>query len=549
MSFGKSLLLLAIPAAVFGVVVLELFSGDPQSSSASLDVVRSAPARGGGTDPSNVEASEPVVAADSLSTGSSEHDGPTRSLVADASLMMATLRGRVFAVSGDLPPSVRVLCSDGRAVESEADGSFSLAMLEPGEHRVWAEADGLVSAATPSLRVGPGETIDGIELVLESGRHTFGCVTTTGGELVSGATVLGRVPAPCGSRGDAASPRPWFPERRTVSDADGYFRLGPFPAGQMHLEVDHAAYSARAMLCATGAEGVVIELHPARGIHGTVISAITGEPVPVTQATLLFSRGEESGPYQRVSAPIGIPSRDGAEGRFFVEVPPMAYVRVLVHTVDHEPVLSAPIRLIREITRSIELTAGGGVPLNGRVEDETGAPIAGAKLRIVAAEGAEGLVQGGPPVLLANCTSAADGRFETGPVGSGSYRIDVQRSGYRDPAATIVTVAAGQDVPPIVMRLSPTGSVWGQVKVDRSLTDGTVWIVAYRSVPGEEPAEVRAEIDSESGEGVFLFDDLVPGTYRVELRLGPPSESASVAFTTAEVTPGDQAQASIGFAD
>ena len=205
-----------------------------------------------------------------------------------------------------------------RAV-SDADGTFVLRGLEPGDYAVRARAAGYARGAPIRLEVRSGAAAT-IRLVLGRRAVVAGLVQDNLGRPLAGALVL--------SLGG--------PGRIVRTGADGSFRLEVDSSASQPVLV-HAAGYAPARLTATPGEAVVVVLEPARAgaSHGLAIRGmirVGGEPAEGLLLLAVDARKEKPAPASGVLA-----ATSGPGGVFAIPVPaPGTYEVAVFRRHGHE---------------------------------------------------------------------------------------------------------------------------------------------------------------------------------------------------------------------
>lgn len=199
---------------------------------------------------------------------------------------LGTLRGRVVDEQGRAVAGAGVLArpssdlprrSGEKPTPTAADGSFTLAAVEPGAAAIEATAPGFQPAILDPVEVPAGGEVSGLELVLEPAATVAGVVRTEDGEPVPRATVLSGEPNP--------TIFPFQGVRRSrhsfaQTAADGTFSLDGLRPGAQRLVARHPGLgeAVRDVDLALGRNRVDLVLVSGHEISGRVVDG-TGSPV------------------------------------------------------------------------------------------------------------------------------------------------------------------------------------------------------------------------------------------------------------------------------
>lgn len=427
---------------------------------------------------------------------------PTASVLPDRSDRVpigASLVGHTRCRDGSVLPDIAVIASDGTATRSGIDGRFMLSGLCPGSHTLHAEATGLVSIPSGVILVRGGETIDGVDLVLDRACFVTGRVTTDQFQPLAGANVSGRLRdasalptvAP-GSLGQAA-------RIVTSTDAEGRFRLGPFAPGRVELTAEHEACIPFARVYASDATELQIKLPAASSIAGVVLDP-DGQPAAIHRALLLVANPNRAG--WHVVTEVTPPPADAAAGRFHLRVPLAKEVRVVAVTRDFALASSEPMRVLPGKVSPLELHATVGARVTGRVRDGSGTAIAGAEVL---------LREDGATYELAQLRTGTDGGF-TVALAPGRYTACFRKPGYA-PRRVPVEIAAGSPAPVIDCQLVRGAALTGRIVSAAGAVLAALEVHAVRVDDAQVHPEIALVCD-----GAFAFDFLAPGDYRIGMR-------------------------------
>lgn len=305
-----------------------------------------------------------------------------------------TLRGRVL---GPVPPAGAALLiwpaegsvSEGRRARSGPDGGFELRGLPAGELWLTARGEG-VSAGPLAVLVPLGADPDDVELSLSPDRPLL----------------RGEVLGPEGAPIARAALRLDGPEGgvEATSGPGGVFAFPPAPAGEYRLRVEAAGFvgADEVLQCHPDGPPLLVELTPAARISGRVLTP-AGRPLAGARVEARWSRE--------------LATTSDAEGRYALGGLPPGPLQVRVSAPGFgsgaEDVFLAP-----GAPQTLDLLLVEAAQLSGQVFDGSGAPLAGALVR-VAGPADEALAQ-----------SDAQGAFRLEGLGVGPYRIQASRSGY-----------------------------------------------------------------------------------------------------------------------
>jgi protocatechuate 3,4-dioxygenase beta subunit len=233
----------------------------------------------------------------------------------------------------------------------------------------------------------------------------------------------------------------FWPARSIETDADGRFRWPHVPAGIYELRASRGRWVApplQGVILDPGAHrAFAFQLAPGWTLAGRVIDSQTGQPVADAQVTLLTGL-------------LGLLTRHvdaDARGRF--ELPGVVGDEHSLHVEADGYVAAGPLRY-RESDSPILVRLDAAAAIEGRIVDERGRPIGGARVGALGAalegasfaHGANGLgVTSGPvpPIsALGSAQQALTGQTVTRPDGTfsivglrpGTYDLDVLHEDY-----------------------------------------------------------------------------------------------------------------------
>ncbi|MFP5288035.1 MAG: carboxypeptidase regulatory-like domain-containing protein, partial [Thermoanaerobaculia bacterium] len=230
--------------------------------------------------------------------------------------------------------------------------------------------------------------------------------------------------------------------------------------------------------------GLEIVLAPGGVLEGHVLSP-SGRPVPGAEVAVQEASQGAGFPFPRIQA------RADGEGRYVLDgVPPGPRT------------ITASAEGFRRVARDLDVRPGDnvldfrmetGYEVSGRVVDDAGAPVSGARLMLLA-----GFSFGDAPSAM----SGPDGAFRIQGVPDGTFRLNARKEGYTSPTRETVTVA-GSSVGGLEIKLTTGGAIVGRLS----------------GLSFDELSRVRIEVDGTLGradsDGGYRIPGLPPGDYTV----------------------------------
>jgi protocatechuate 3,4-dioxygenase beta subunit len=477
-----------------------------------------------------------------------------------------SISGRVALAGGNPEPveHARVLLGAEaggpvRETRTRADGQFAFSGLGEGTYALRAIVGAGVS---PTVR-GVAASRDGTRLpsplVLSSGR---GDTTIAGRVVQDTGEGLGAVEV----RGESADLAPGEDPLPTLArtNSSGGFTLGPFSTGGYRViavragsVLRHAPTVTFGMKDGTAAiddakgEKPPITLELVRGAHVTGrVTDTRGAPAASAHVRCVASAMDDltvqTGPLPLAAEAAASPSGAGralgstrsaiadARGRFTVDDLIPGRYRIEVAHAGFEPLRSDELTLAPGERRDLgALALRDGFPVTGRVLDEAGGPIDGA--RVATTGGADPSTEG-----LYTVTDGA-GSFSLA-LPAGHYRLTAGASGH-GPARAEVTVQPGTAPAPLELRLPRAEAVLeGLVRDTGGRPLGRARLLAW---PHDATAGASGDtpIGTASADvgGHFRMGDLPAGELRVEI------QHPDYPHVTLPVTPGQFASLTVPF--
>jgi protocatechuate 3,4-dioxygenase beta subunit len=457
----------------------------------------------------------------------------------------ATLVGRVVDEEGHPIEGARVLVSRGgenvfrafvrllegeSAVRSGRDGSFRAARLAPGENqRLDVRHDEYEERALGGISLVAGATRSGVTVVLRRGLSVRGVVKDEESRPLPGVEVsLSGSRTVRASRGGVQMSfvGPGSQVRRETG-ADGRFEFRGLKAGDYTISARRPGYS-RATVDpvdvreARSAEPLELVLKP-----GATISGVLRDKTGAGAAGWFVSArgpGQGSGP---ALGPGAIRSEEatGPDGVFFLDglTAGEAYELQVMGNAGLGPRKAGVVAP----AEGVELTVTGTGEIRGRVVDaDNGRAIPDFQLRYQpdAQGGMRFVMRMGPGrgrgPYERQSFHAEDGGFVLEEVPAGRWTVEAFAPGYQPGSASAVTVAEGEAVEGVEVRLSKGGVVSGRVlegRTGRPVLDATV----RAEIAGGEPrmnmirigGEGEGDEASTDAEGRYEIAGLAPGTW------------------------------------
>ncbi|HET9229567.1 MAG TPA: carboxypeptidase-like regulatory domain-containing protein, partial [Thermoanaerobaculia bacterium] len=314
-----------------------------------------------------------------------------------------TIRGKVVDPRGQPLAGAAVVAGTDRAT-TDRQGRFELRRLRPGQaYEVRASRPG--SFPRTERATVPRE----LTLVLSPSRGARGKVQDPDGKPIAGAEALVQdTPA-------------------VQSDAQGVFSIPELPASEVELTVRKKGYAPmvfRALRIPSGtgpADLGTVTLRPGATLTGRVVDP-KGKPVPDGEVFLL-DKPSNPNEMERALKDLKPTVKTSTDGGFSIEDLARG---APVHVVVRSPgFLVAQVRAVRPPTeKPVVIRLEPSADLKGRVVDEAGAPVPGARIELVwqdyLPEEPDRPV--GRPILR-NTRADEDGRFQVRGLPEGSAQV------------------------------------------------------------------------------------------------------------------------------
>jgi hypothetical protein len=436
-----------------------------------------------------------------------------------------------------------------RETLSRADGRFAFGGLGDGTYALRASRGGLASATVRGVAAGRDGATVPAALALAPGQTIAGRLVQDAGAALAGFEV--RAESATLAPGDDPLPA------LARTDQSGAFTLGPLSPGSYRLTAARPGYVLRsAPTVELGGMGgqpppVLLELLRGARVVGRVTDA-RGVPAASAHVRCLASAMDdltvESGPLPLAAEAAALPSGAGralgstrsatadAHGRFTVEDLIPGRYRVEVAHPGSEPMRTDELTLAPGERRDLgTLALRAGFPVEGRVVDEGGAPLEGA--RVIAARVGEGDDSG----LYA--ATDGGGAFSLA-LPEGHYRLTASAPGHGR-AGTEVDVRAGAPSAPVALTLARAEAILeGLVRDTGGRPLGRARLLAWpREAAAASGPGTPTPIGTASADvgGHFRMADLPAGELRIEV------QHPDYPHVTMAATPGQFASLTVPF--
>ena len=422
-----------------------------------------------------------------------------------------TVTGRVVGDSGEAVPDATVMSESTRGfftgpatAATEADGSYELRALAPGEVALHVTAEGWLDAHGEPFVIADEETLAGVDFVLSAGNRIAGRVVEVDGAPAPEAWVA------IAGRGEQA---------QVQADADGRFtRAGlgegtfdvtawteaarvlagtdPEPTEEGHKRV------AKATGVAAGTTGLVLTLAEPIPLRGRVVDDLDA---PVEAFDLAASPQSEDAWSSTSAVSLSVAAgEESAPGTFTLHVPFAGAWNVTASAAGH--VEAEALAVDVPTSGPVELVLQRSPRISGTVLDPAGRPIEGARVSLTdPASGPTG-------VWSANSVETdAEGAFLFEEVDTIRASLRAEHDDWAASEEQVVELAAGAETSDLVLTLRVGGRITGAVydaegnpRVGQSVAASRMGLMG-----GDENATTTDEA------GAFVIEHVDPGSVTV----------------------------------
>lgn len=401
---------------------------------------------------------------------------------------------------------------------TQADGTYTVAGLFPGQYYLRASADGYDEVWYPASPDRSGSTV--VRARAQQVSDGQDILVTGQPATLSGTVAVGDVRAPVVTTVVARPTWPGAPEgveHTTETAADGTYSFVDLPApGSYELSFTAEGYQPVTTLeSLAGGQSRFASDVTLGSTSGQISGLVTDGQSPLGGV-------EVSTTLDGAPVVVGTPTL-GAVGTFVI--PGLATPGTYVVTFTREGFGESTVVVdlsAGESRTDLEVVLGDGVgTLTGRLVDAEGRGLGGATITVGGTE---------TPVTATTLTSGEVGSFTlTGLAVPGSYTVTFTLAGYGDQSIPVELSAGAAQEPVLVRMTAALGGISGRVTSAGAPLDGAEVVVT----DGVKTWTTVAESGGEAP-GAYSFSGLTPGTYTVTV-----SSAGTVAATgLAQVTAG-----------
>lgn len=394
---------------------------------------------------------------------------------------------------------------DTLTTTTEADGSYMLANVLPGNRRLNVSADGYANQTKGGL-VFRGEEPLEMNVTLEIAEMICGKVISKAGSPVAGAKVLGI--------NFSNSNRQC--RDQAISDENGDFCLEHLAAGKYNIAVSAEGYRrSNEPRVQTGGAGLIVELEDQGVVNGRVIVAEGTLPKPYTVQLRQTHQGN------KVTTLIGESKRFNQEdGAFSIECTMTGTYIVQAVAPGYAPSFSDEFQFTMGNAMNgvtVRLTQGGSI--SGRVVDSEGNAVARPRITTHDNDWTNSLFdkalgdQFPTNTTKSSVTGNMNGQFKVDLLKSETYQISIRAAGYCEYTMRDVRVNEGSDTNVGDIALIKGGEVTGTV-IDAA--GQPVVGAMVRMNVNENSREMPRNYETKSGPGgKYVIANIYPGKYKL----------------------------------
>jgi len=312
-----------------------------------------------------------------------------------------------------------------------ADGAFSIGNAPGKSGNLFVRAPGYAPSSQFSMQR------TGVEkITLKSGGTVSGTVLDPAGKPAEGVIVLS---------GSLAA----------KTDASGTYRLAGVPRGTRTLEAfgkgNLVAENDSVRVKKGETSEVPLRLARSASVTGNVIDEKTRRPLPGVRVS-----ASTGGVSFRPSETASRRARTDAKGKFRIAGLATRRYSIKASKTDYLPATMPGIVAAVSAPGTVAIALQRAAAVSGRVTDEKGAPVAGARVRFVAAQGMRAILRGGPAAFLGQpgVATGPDGVFRLrGLAPERNRTLEAAKAGYVTAKRHGVTLKGGEVVKDVALIL------------------------------------------------------------------------------------------------
>jgi hypothetical protein len=392
-----------------------------------------------------------------------------------------------------------------RPVNSEADGTFAILHMPPGEYQVLARKKGFKFAATGEPVYPDGiRDITDVEVVLTpvpagAAGNVFGRVTTAQNAPVSGATVtLSNV-----------GTEDLEPDNKDAqTDPQGKYLFESVSPGFMKIRVSKEGYQSKDVSKVALDEATDVTLDVSATVSGTVLVKETGDPATAFTVSALQADSAQAQPIGRMIGSASTSSTSG-DGTFSLQLGPGEYILEARATGFTPGRTNVSVSSGQTGTSTTIYVSQHGGRIQGRVRVVDGHSPQGAYVSLNGGSGLAG------DDAQKGVSIREDGAFEFHNLSPGTYNCYAKLEGYAQGQSGAISLSENQNRSGVEITLTLGNALEGTVAMNGRLEPGAVVTVVGGGVN---------EITSSDANGAYHIEKLAAGSYMVSaISFGSPS--------------------------
>ncbi len=436
--------------------------------------------------------------------------------------------------------------------ETDEDGAYRMRHVPPGDVDIVVYAPDHILGGGALVVVREGELSSAAPIIMETGDKLEGRVVDTAGEPIAGVHVTWTTfdTKIMRRRGMDLTLAPFLTQAVEgfafpYTDEDGRFAAGPFPGEAPHrLRFYKEGFREHVQQCTLDEQPLTVILQRGGSIEGVVMDF--DEAVPVTSfAIQTIDRIEttEDAP-GRFNPFSGGQVFEDEGGRFKLDAMRTGEVEFIVTAPGYSPESVEGITVVEgETKRGVIISMRQGGSLRGVVQDQEGAPIAGASVMAFDSSVERGrefgrprdpsklptriprFSQGLPPALLGYAAGLGlladdavrtkqDGTFELTSIAPGSISVVAFHPDFAAGHSPEFELEVGESVDDVLVELTSGAGVYGTVKDRRGRPVVGSMVVAM------SPARFAGKRARSAGGGLYQAQTDLEGAYEIEHMVG-----------------------------